>query len=238
MSTEHQRQWIRRLKGLTGEFFPNCVPILADDGRHLGALDPLDARQGDVRENIEALTRWREKFMRYFLTQFKATPERTREWIKTRILPDDTKILFLIRCEKGIAVGNLGVCNLSEDEAELDNLIRGERGGDPRLVFFSELALMHWLFFELKVSRIRLHVFSSNTRTIGLHASVGFHTVATYRLAEIRKAGELSYVVDPDRSPAPSELGYSRMETTCHDFYQRFPWMKATENRSSSVMGL
>lgn len=202
-----------------------AIPILGEAGEKLGTLDPISVELGKSAEVVDALTRWRRMFMRYFLTQFHATPERTTVWLENQILPDDTRILFLLRCDEGRAVGNFGVCDIDVDRAELDNLVRGERGGDARLVYYSEIALMHWLYSFVGVKRIRLHVFSTNSRTIALHKSVGFEEQCAFPLAKTVKDTDVRYSVIEASHLRAGDLAYVRFEMTNERFYARHTWV-------------
>ena len=161
-------------------------------------------------------------FMRYFLTQFPATDDRTRDWLERVVLPSPTRILFRIITEDGIAVGNVGVCGISPDTAELDNLIRGEHGGDPQLIFYSELTLLNWLFEHLQVEKVTLHVFSNNVKTLNLHSSVGFLEDARLRLTKELRDGEAQYLVESDHGGAV-DFRYVRMKLSAQDFRHRYP---------------
>ncbi|MDZ7804398.1 GNAT family N-acetyltransferase [Thiohalophilus sp.] len=148
------------------------IEILDFDLNNIGFLSLIV--EGDNKDNkvVESLTRWRNKFMRFFLTQFNATTERTSYWLESVVIPSPSNLLFMILDGERNLVGNFGVANITNEKCELDNLIRGEKGA-PKLIYFSEIALLNWLF-EHGVKKVNLHVFANNTPTIKLHKSVGF----------------------------------------------------------------
>ena len=224
MINEHQRKVIRSLKGIEEEYFSREIPIINDRNITIGSLRPIDNKLSNDEGIISSLTRWRQMFMRYFLTQFEATNERTMAWLKNVVIKDDTRILFLIMDETNRVIGNFGICNISRDSVELDNLIRGERGGDPKLVFFSEVSLIYWIYKTLDIDNIYLHVFSNNLRTILLHESVGFVRSNIYRLIKEENCGEIHYTIDYSSKPTGNEFGLMKMTLDKHEFLSRHSW--------------
>ena len=148
MTVQHDElvQKIRELKGLNGNPSQFVIPIRTSEGIQIGVLRPIDESLSKLPEVIEKLTRWRRRFMQYFLTQFPASEVRTAAWLEKAVVPGDDRILFLICDDGGRLVGNLGVCDIKPHEAEVDNVIRGEKGGGPRLIFFAGIAMLSWLY--------------------------------------------------------------------------------------------
>ena len=202
------------------------IPIRRDDGSEIGELKAVDNRMAEEEEVLRLLTSWRQKFMRYFLTQFKATIARTSTWLEEIVLKEDSRILFLILDEKGRPIGNFGVCNINEKSAELDNLIRGEKGGDVRLVYFSELALINWLFCSFDLDNIYLHIFSNNRRTLSLHETVGFKTEEVYRITKKISDERVEYVVDREKGPLSDEPALVKMSISRKSFFARYNWLE------------
>lgn len=173
------------------------IEVYDIESKPIGFLSLLQKADTCNQHVVESLTKWRNKYMRFFLTQFTATTERTKAWLTNVVIPSSDKLLFLIRDYDRNLIGNFGVANISKDKCELDNLIRGERGGHPKLVYFSEIALLKWLF-DKGVNQVNLHVFSNNWPTIKLHKSVGFlETIRTIVSENIGDNGEVSYMPGP-----------------------------------------
>ncbi len=171
------------------------IPVCDENDVSIGKL--MLVTENDVHNEfyIGSLTNWRKRYMKYFLTQFEATINRTKAWLINTVIPSNNRLLFLIFDENGRLVGNIGIANIESNKCELDNLIRGERGGHPRLIYHSEIALLKWIFFEKSFDFVNLHVFSNNTPTLKLHATVGFKEISRkslYRLIDHK--GEISYI--------------------------------------------
>lgn len=221
----HCKRVVRCMKSLESASRTK-IEIKNNKGLLLGYLKPVDTLLASDSDIITKLTRWRKMFMKYFLTQFHATEERTKLWIQRVVIKDDTRLLFLILDEIEKPIGNFGVCNISSESAELDNLIRGERGGDPKLVYFSELFLMNWIYRNLNVDRIFLHVFSTNTRTISLHSSIGFNISRGYSLIKHVSNKEVRYEVGKEKDKATDELTYLEMDFFRNDFYTKYDFLR------------
>lgn len=194
------------------------LEILDENGIKIGSLKSIDSRIASDQVIIDKLTRWRKMFKKFFLTQFTPTPERTKSWLQSVVLPSDNRVLFLVCTDKDEIVGNFGVCDLSENRAELDNLIRGEKGGHPQLIYFAELAMLRWLFRDLGVKAVSLHVFSNNYKTISLHESVGFCATASHHLIKEESEDEVRYITSDTPSAQAADFTYLEMMLTPTEF--------------------
>lgn len=214
---------IRHLKNIEVGDLNSCdIPIKKDNGLLIGYLRPIGNMLIHDELVINSLTRWRQKFMKYFLTQFEATNQRTSSWLQNIVLEDDTRILFLIVDNTGKAIGNFGVSNITESSAELDNLIRGEKGGDSQLIFFSEISLMLWLYNTLEIKDIYLHVLSNNAKTIALHHSVGFEKYQTKYLTKRSKNDEIFYVISDNIAIDSQNLALIKMKMNREYFVKTY----------------
>jgi hypothetical protein len=211
---------VRNLKGLIPGSKGFWLPIKNELGVQVGALIPIDFDMASQPAVVSSLTKWRKMFMKYFLTQFDATDERTQAWLTNVVLPDNSKILFLIQDETGKSIGNYAVRDISPDGAELDNLIRGEKGGDPKLVFYAELTLLKWLYDELKIPRVTLRVLSGNLKTLALHQSVGFKEVGRTSIRKIKTADGFQYETNPSSQTGNGDSQLLMFELNRDDFHR------------------
>lgn len=198
------------------------IDILDDEGFKIGSLNPIDNRFANDQGVIDKLTKWRKMFKNFFLTQFTPTPERTKNWLESFVLPSDNRVLFLVHTDKDDIIGNFGVCDICENRAELDNLLRGEMGGHPQLIYFAELAILRWLFRDLEIPNVILHVFSNNYKTTALHESIGFRTVAFNHLIKEESENELRYVVRDTPSTQAVSFTYLEMMLTAAEFEKAY----------------
>jgi hypothetical protein len=200
------------------------IPVMNEEGAQIGSLECIDHGLADDERVIADLTEWRQMYMQYFLTQFEATTSRTASWLTQVVIPSPDRMLFMIKLMTGESVGNFGICNMTEVSGELDNLIRGRKGGDRRLIYYTELALLSWMFGNLRFQRANLHVFSDNQPTVRLHLSVGF-SVARNTSLTVRKSPNLTeYLLDSDEGD-PVDFSYLEMILDRKRFLEAHPWV-------------
>jgi len=228
---------VRQRKGLIGtDSYCGRIPIRTREGAEIGTLVTVDVTLAHDPEVIRKLTRWRSHYMKFFRTQFMATEERTSWWLKNVVIPCDDRILFLVLDGTGRAIGNVGVCNLTEETAELDNFIRGEAGGHPNLIMLAEVTLLGWLFGMLGLQSVYLYVFSNNWLPINLHLSVGFTETHRLRLSRLERDGTVEYLSDSD-SGEPVSFKYLRMELSKNKFDANYAWATAACDSKVSSLG-
>lgn len=202
---------------------PVRLPIVDRQGDPVGALRLLDAALAADPAVVADLTEWRGRFMKFFLTHFEPTEARTRDWLLKVTLPADDRLLFLIETEPDCFVGNFGLAGITPATAELDNLIRGRRGGGPDFIYLAECAMLHALFTDEGRANATLHVFSNNAPTIRLHAGVGFEKTASDPLFVHPVGREHGFVLSGGSEPAG--FSYDQMTITRDRFLSVNPWV-------------
>ena len=126
----------------------------------------------DSDETVKLLSEWRDVHFNGFYDKFKVTEERTKIWIHKQILDLPDRILFMIILN-GQKVGHMGTYRYDEHDnsAELDNILRGVRGSYPGLMVKGEIALSKLMFEHLKLSKVKVSMWSDNYKSVNLHAS-------------------------------------------------------------------
>ena len=122
------------------------LPLFAINGGLIGVMKPITSSHLDSSDVIEKLTQWRNANMSSFLTQFEATPERTQNWIKNVLLKSSGQLLWLVYDQDENLIGHFGFKSFTPQSVLLDNAIRGERRGHPKLFVIAGRALVQWLF--------------------------------------------------------------------------------------------
>lgn len=197
-----------------------CIYVHDNNRRPIGILRLIREVDLDCDFIIESLTKWRAKYMEFFLTRFQVSNERTKRWLKDFVIPSDDRLLFVIYDQENRLIGNIGLANIEEDRCELDNVIRGEEGGHPKLIKFALIALLSWLFNEHNMNLVYVHVLSNNRKAIRRYSSVGFKEIARYPLFEYRITnGDIVYKTEESSNSlgvAPFE--YVKMRTESNYF--------------------
>jgi hypothetical protein len=192
-------------------------------GRIIGAVRAIDFEVGNDLAVLDQMTRWRKTNASNFFTQFVPTIERTRRWINDVILPDPTRILFLVESEDGRRLGQFALCSITGGAAQLDNGIRGEAGGNPQLFYFVELAVIQFCFEHLKVERIFGCMFSNNVMAILLHKAVGLSIEKVERLRKSEYQDEVRFDPVTDPNQVNTEVQLFTLATDRKSFYLRHP---------------
>lgn len=109
-----------------------------------------------------------------FLTQFESSFQRTCDYLKNLSIEEEGRVLFLLYDIGNRFIGHMGIANVDDKTGELDNLMRGVEGGDSRLVYFAEIALLDWCFQHLGIIESSVRVISYNWLVISLHEEVGY----------------------------------------------------------------
>lgn len=137
-------------------------------------------------ETISLLTEWRNKFWDSFASKFEATKDRTRSWIQSQIMQNPNRILFLIHIADQ-KIGHIGIFLYDESQkiVEIDNVLRGIRDGNPRLMEKVTKYIIRWIFDDLLLEKIRLRVFSDNYKAINLYERCHMLTVGSIPLKRI-----------------------------------------------------
>jgi len=149
------------------------INIINDEKKVIGLLRPLVVKDLQNDHIIGKLTDWRSRHMEKFLTQFTATPERTRGWMRNVLFKNKGQMLFLIYVGETV-VGHYGFKDLTADDVLLDNAMRGEQGGDARLLVYAGKAIVQWLFTVANVKKIRAEVLANNIPSIMMTTQIGF----------------------------------------------------------------
>ncbi len=222
---EDQRKIIRHIKGLDKKGNHVIINIINEMGDQLGNLTPICCNLANNPQIIKSLVLWRQRYMEFFFTQFHATFDRTKKWLDNYVIPDDTKILFLVCSNDGKLLGNIGVCNITNKYGELDNVIRGEKVSIHSLFYYSTLTLICWLYNKLCLDTLSLYVLSNNSKAISLYERIGFIKYNFYKLTKITTENEIKYVIDFNKVPLENEIGCIKMVLQKNKFYSLAPWL-------------
>ena len=170
------------------------LPISNGRGQAIGSLVPITAQLAQDRDVLSDLCRWRAANMTSFFTVFEPSVEKTQAYLLRLSLPDPGRILFLIQDAAGRRVGNIGLCNVTDEDAELDNVLRGESVGDRSFMRFVQWSLADWVFHTLGLQKIYLNVLADNERAIRSYEHAGFAIVERKPLTRIEIPGGYNLV--------------------------------------------
>jgi hypothetical protein len=201
-----------------------AIPIENSTNKVIGKLVPVGNWILSDEEKIEKISAWRQNAMRMFLTQFQSTYERTLNYLKHISIGQEGRIFFLVYDENDRFVGHIGIAGIENDKGELDNLMRGEIGGDPRLIYFAEVSLLNWCFKKLALQLSDVGVFSYNWLVISLHEEVGY--IKTEKIFLRRHEKDSVIFHDPvDSKDSNVKYSYTKMLLQKESFYLKANWL-------------
>lgn len=170
-----------------------AVPITNSEGMIVGNLVPIGSWALDDPDLIQSFFRWRKMFMRFFRAQFQASQESTKNYLRNFSILQDDRLLFAIYVDNDL-FGHIGLSNVSEECAELDNVIRGVSGGPDDLLYYAERALLNWAFNTVGVRTVSAQVLSNNFLAMNLHERFGFEVTESLPLVQRRHEKCITYV--------------------------------------------
>ncbi len=201
------------------------LPIVNTEYKHIGKLVPVGEWILDDKQKIQSICDWRQRSMKMFLTQFNSTYQKTFEYLKNFSIGLDNRLLFFIYDSEDKVVGHIGISEVDSTSVELDNLMRGAVGGDPRLIYFSEITLLNWCFTICKHLCSDVKVLSYNGMVLSLHKEVGYREKEKISLKKIVKGGDVTHksVCQADSNV---KYTYITMSLQRENFYKNAGWLK------------
>jgi RimJ/RimL family protein N-acetyltransferase len=149
-----------------------CLPVGTPP---VALLRPLPARRERIRAaDVAALTEWRNRFARSFLTEFPATEMRTLAWLSGPVAEDEGKILFMADALDGRTFGYLGLAAIDWERGsgEADAIVRG--GSAPPGTMAAVLkALLQWAQEGLGLRDLWVRVLADNP-ALHFYTRLGF----------------------------------------------------------------
>jgi hypothetical protein len=177
-------------------------------------------------ETIEFIRACRQRTMRMFLVRFQSTVDRTAGYLKNLSIAQEGRIFFMLYDADDRLIGHMGISDIDGQAGVLDNVMRGAEGGDPRLIYFGEVALLEWGFKKLGLSRSSAIVVSYNWLVISLHEEVGYKITEKVALRKREQDGMIFHDM-VDKGEANVEYFCTKMLLTKEDFYSKAAWLRA-----------
>jgi len=139
---------------------------------------------------------WRELNHSAFFYEAKPSEEKFRSHLESTVIGDGSRVLFGIFFD-GELVGHLGLSDVSEEEANLDNVMRSPEKlwpGEFDLMKESIQSLANWASSFLGIKTIQLLVRSDNARAISLYRRCEFEQITETCLRAVYTGTHQTYV--------------------------------------------
>jgi hypothetical protein len=178
------------------------IALCLENGQEIGVMRPITVSHLKQNYIVEKLTTWRNENMSNFLTHFVATPNRTRAWMQNELFKSCGQMLWLVYDQDHQIVGHFGFKNLNSKSVLLDNALRGERKGHPRLFVAAGKALVKWIWQNTSVNRIDAYVIGDNVPSIMMNRQIGFRGWKRHTLIKQSQGLETHWVIGDEGQPS------------------------------------
>ena len=202
----------------------NALPIFDSKKNEIGKLIPIGNWILTHKEKIEDLSKWRQKNMKFFFSQFNSSYKRTLWYIKNFSIEQNNRIFFLIYANNDKLIGHIGLAEIEKNFATMDNMVRGEEGGDPKLMYYSMIAIINWSFKILNIENLYGRIISYNWLTIFLYEEISFKIIERIPLKKIEENGEINHK-DVDSSESNVRYFCTKVLLKKKDFYKNINWI-------------
>jgi RimJ/RimL family protein N-acetyltransferase len=153
----------------------NSISITSSqNGQIVAHLIPVGEWILDRTKVLMSIAEWRNKYMRFYLTQFDADLGNATSYIKSKIHSNSSAIFFMIADQGYKIVGHIGFSNIDSTTAELDNILLGDAVPIRNLMQDIENQSIKWIHDFLGLEKVSLKVLSFNFLAIDLHEICGF----------------------------------------------------------------
>jgi RimJ/RimL family protein N-acetyltransferase len=159
-----------------------------------------------LESDVAVLTEWRNRHVTSFLTEFEATPARTRDWLVQRVGPDRGRVLFMVESMDGRLIGYMGLAFIdwASGSGEADAVVRGVEGF-PGVMSTGLRTLLWWAQCDLGLVRLGVRVRSDNP-ALGFYRKLGFQERQREALRRTEVPGMVTWVADPELASAAVSL--------------------------------
>jgi RimJ/RimL family protein N-acetyltransferase len=194
-------------------------------GDTIGMLIPVGEWIISDEKKINVIRSWRQNAMHMFLTHFIPTFDSTLNYLKNFSIKQEDRLFFLIYShDSKKLIGHMGIADVNIETGEFDNPMRGEKGGDSQLIYYSEVTLLNWCFKNLDITKIYARILSYNSIMLLLQKRIGFLIDSYNSLFKYKKN---DYIFHDVVDECKSNVTYKMIKTSLskRDFYKKFYWL-------------
>jgi RimJ/RimL family protein N-acetyltransferase len=200
------------------------LPFSNTSGEQLGHLICVGKEDWLDEELAQKIAEWRERDKLAFATRFIPDVAKTKGYLQHVAFAGKDRILFRLTDMDDMLVGHIGLANINNSTADLDNLMLGNRDKGLEFIHAAEIELLHFCFDVLGVERVAADVLSTNLGAQLLHRSIGFKaTVQTPLDSKIDGSGTEVLSPAQDVAAPTSDINNIRFELEMLKFHKRFP---------------
>lgn len=178
------------------------IVIEDENNQSVGLLKPITKNDIDNLKLLQTLTKWRSDNMEMFMTNFTATTERTRKYLDKVTDIGSRQTLFIIE-EKGKIVGQVGWKDLTQNDAIMDNGMKGERTINPKLLIYAHKSLAKWLFLNTNIKFMYGWLFADNIPGIMMNKQIGWSQWIRHPMMKLITGDEWAWEIGSEGKTSP-----------------------------------
>lgn len=172
----------------------NSIPITSSQNSEIVAhLIPVGEWILNRTKVLMSIAEWRNKYMRFYLTQFDADLENATNYVQSKLNSNSSAIFFMIADTQYKIIGHIGFSNIFSNTAELDNILLGEPSPVRNLMQDVENQSINWIRDFLGIDKIILKVLSYNFLAIDLHELCGFYVEERLPIRKVHYVNQRRY---------------------------------------------
>ena len=156
-------------------------------------LVPVGKFFADDSSLVSAMGKWRDAHQYAYPSRFAVTDTGTAKWLKSAVIDNENRLLFLMQDPSGKYLGHIGFLKLDETRCEIDNVLRGE-SEVPGIVNSALRELERFASEELGLESLELRVLASNSHAVDFYLRNDYHEIKRIGLANSGAAGEVNLV--------------------------------------------
>jgi hypothetical protein len=197
------------------------IPILDLSGRETGVLRPIDYDDLLNEPLLEQFVRWRNQNLEGYLDQRPVSIEGVKRYVEDVVF-NPTRISFLAICD-GKPIARMGAVKITPIEHEADGLVRGERGGGIRFLYYAQISALTFLFKLFNHERLIARILSSNDLAIENCSSFGYDIEPIVEQPIYRKVHDMGLTLETSGNADEILEGVTlkTLQLTRKSFYQQ-----------------
>jgi RimJ/RimL family protein N-acetyltransferase len=172
----------------------NSISVTSSqNGEIVAHLIPVGEWISDRTKVLMSIAEWRNKYMRFYLTQFEADVKNATNYVQSKLNSNSSAIFFMIADGQYKIIGHIGFSNIYSKTAELDNILLGEASSVRNLMLDVENQSINWIRDFLGIEKIFLKVLSYNFLAIDLHELCGFQVEERLPIRKVHYFNQRKY---------------------------------------------
>jgi hypothetical protein len=217
-------RWFESLRWVTflkqGKVKVN-IPILDLSGNEIGALCPINYDNLLNEPLLEQFVRWRNQNLDGYLDQRPVNMEGVKKYVEDVVF-NPTRLSFLAFYD-GKPIARMGAVKITPIEHEADGLVRGERGGGMRFLYYAQISALTFFFKLFNHERVIARILSSNDLAIENCSSFGYDIEPIVEQPIYRKVHDMGLTLETSGNADEVLKGVTlkTLQLTRKSFYQQ-----------------